>query len=52
MAAPLIAIIGLVYLVVSVDLLIKGHHGLGIAFLGYALGNIGLTMEAMRLSIH
>jgi hypothetical protein len=48
MAGPLIGLIGFVYLVVSVDLLIKGHHGLGIAFLGYALGNVGLTMEAMK----
>jgi hypothetical protein len=48
MAAWLIAAMGLVYLVVSVDLLLKGNTGLGIAFIGYALGNVGLTLEAMK----
>lgn len=48
MAAWLIACMGVVYAVVSVDLLVKGNTGLGIAFIGYAIGNIGLTMEAMK----
>lgn len=48
MAAWLIAAMGLVYLVVSVDLLVKGNTGLGIAFIGYALGNVGLTLEALK----
>lgn len=48
MAAWLIAAMGLVYLVVSVDLLIKGNTGLGIAFIGYALGNVGLTLESLK----
>jgi hypothetical protein len=48
MAAWLIAAMGLVYLVVSVDLMIKGNTGLGIAFIGYALGNVGLTLEALK----
>ena len=48
MEAWLIAAMGLVYLVVSVDLLIKGNTGLGIAFIGYALGNVGLTLEALK----
>jgi hypothetical protein len=48
MASWLIAAMGLVYLVVSVDLLIKGQTGLGIAFIGYAIGNVGLTLEAMK----
>jgi hypothetical protein len=48
MAAWLIAAMGLVYLFVSVDLLLKGNTGLGIAFIGYALGNVGLTLEAMK----
>jgi hypothetical protein len=48
MASWLIAVIGVVYLVVSVDLLIKGQIGLGIAFAGYVIGNIGLAMEAMK----
>jgi hypothetical protein len=48
MASWLIAAMGLVYLVVSVDLLVKGQTGLGIAFIGYAIGNVGLTLEAMK----
>ena len=48
MAAWLIAAIGVVYGVVSVELILKGQTGLGVAFIGYAIGNVGLTMEAMR----
>jgi hypothetical protein len=46
MAAWLIAGVGVVYLIVAIDLLAKGNFGLGIAFLGYCLGNVGLYMEA------
>ena len=46
MASWLIALIGIVYLVVAVNLLITGKTGLGIAFIGYSLGNVGLYMEA------
>ena len=46
MAAWLIAAIGVVYLVVSVQLLIEGKLGLSIAFLGYSLGNVGLYLAA------
>lgn len=46
MAAWLIAGIGIVYLIVAVDLFVRGDWGLGIAFLGYSLGNVGLYMEA------
>ena len=45
MSASLIAVIGVVYLAVATDLIIKGQIGLGIAFLGYSLGNVGLYME-------
>lgn len=47
MSAWLIATIGVVYTVVAFDLLRHGSIGLGIAFVGYAIGNIGLTMEAL-----
>lgn len=47
MSSTLIAIIGFVYLGVSVDLMLKGNTGLSIAFLGYALGNVGLCLETM-----
>lgn len=46
MASWLIATIGVVYLIVAVNLLMTGKAGLGIAFIGYALGNVGLYMEA------
>jgi hypothetical protein len=48
MSAWLIAVVGIVYTVVAVDLLIKGNIGLGIAFVGYALGNVGLYLEASK----
>jgi len=46
MAAWLIAIIGVVYAVVAADLLRVGNIGLGIAFIGYSLGNVGLYLAA------
>jgi hypothetical protein len=46
MASWLIALVGVVYTIVAVQLLVTGKTGLGIAFIGYALGNVGLFMEA------
>jgi len=46
MASWLIAMIGVVYTIVAAQLLVTGKTGLGIAFIGYALGNVGLFMEA------
>ena len=46
MASWLIAGIGAVYLLVSLQLLVEGKVGLGIAFLGYSLGNVGLYIAA------
>lgn len=46
MSSWLIAIIGVVYLVVALDLILKGNTGLGIAFIGYSLGNVGLCIAA------
>lgn len=48
MSANLIAIVGVVYATVAIDLLWKGNTGLGIAFIGYAIGNIGLYLEALK----
>ena len=45
-AAWLIAGIGVVYLVVALQLLLEGKVGLGVAFCGYALGNVGLYIAA------
>ena len=49
MSAWLIAIIGVVYAVVALDLIRSGNIGLGIAFVGYSIGNVGLTIEAMKV---
>jgi hypothetical protein len=46
MSSTLIAIIGVVYAVVAVDLLRIGNTGLGIAFVGYSIGNVGLYLAA------
>lgn len=46
MAAWLIAVIGVVYAIVAFDLLRVGNLGLGIAFIGYSIGNVGLYLAA------
>ena len=48
MSTYLIAFIGVVYAIVAADLLWHGKIGLGIAFIGYVIGNIGLALEAMK----
>ena len=48
MSAWLIACIGIIYAIVAVDLYLAGRVGLSIAFVGYALGNVGLTLEALK----
>jgi|TARA_R110000868_G_C10463763_1_gene727628 hypothetical protein len=40
----LIIVTGLIYLTISVEQLAKGQPGLGVMYLGYALGNVGLYM--------
>jgi len=35
-------------IVVAAELLLTGKTGLGIAFLGYSLGNVGLYIEALK----
>jgi len=46
MAAPLIAITGLIYAYVAADLAWQGKHGLALAYAGYAFSNIGLYLAA------
>jgi hypothetical protein len=46
MSAPLILIVGVVYLVVAVDQFRQGSPGMAIAWFGYALANVGLAMAA------
>jgi hypothetical protein len=44
MSRPLIAIVGLIYVLVSIDSAIKGSVGLSIMYAAYALANVGLWM--------
>ena len=46
MAAWLIALTGVIYLCVSVDLAMRGRWDLALAYAGYSLSNIGLFYAA------
>jgi hypothetical protein len=46
MSPHLIAICGVIYLFVAVDLAAHGKTGLAIAYAGYAFANVGLYMAA------
>lgn len=48
MAPWLIAIVGVIYFVIGIDLMSKGKGGLGFAFLAYALANIGLYYDSLK----
>lgn len=45
MSAPLIAIVGVIYLAVAIDQAMKGSW-MGLAWLGYSLANVGLALSA------
>jgi hypothetical protein len=49
MNAWLIGFIGIVYTIVAIQFFLKGQIGMGISFLGYALGNVGLVMVTLQL---
>ena len=44
----LVAFIGVVYAVVGADYLRAGQRGLGVAYLAYAVANVGLLMAALE----
>lgn len=46
MSGPLIALTGLIYAYISADQFWRGNPGMGIAYFGYALSNIGLYLLA------
>lgn len=46
MSAWLIAAVGVAYAYVSGESFWKGNPGMGVAYLGYAIGNVGLYMLA------
>lgn len=49
MTAWLTAGIGLVYLAVAAGHLAEGRHGLALAFLAYAVANVGLVLTEKGL---
>jgi hypothetical protein len=49
MSAWLIGFIGIVYTIIAIQFFMKGQIGMGISFLGYALGNVGLVMVTLQL---
>lgn len=46
MSTTFIWAVGLVYLCVAADQFAKGQYGMGIAWLGYSLGNLGLGLAS------
>ena len=46
MAPWLMLFIGAVYLYIAIELLVKGNHGMALAFGAYALSNVGLYIAA------
>lgn len=46
MSAWLIALTGVIYVAVAIDLAIAGKNPLAIAYAGYAFANVGLWMAA------
>ena len=48
MAAPLIALTGLIYAYVAADLAWRGRYDLALAYAGYAFSNVGLYLVAAR----
>ena len=47
MSPFLIATVGVIYFCISINSFINGQMGLGISFLGYAIGSIGLYFQAL-----
>ena len=48
MSTWLVALMGVVYFIVACDQVIKGAPWIGVMFLGYAIGNLGLTMQVKQ----
>lgn len=49
MNAWLIGFIGVIYTIVALNFFKTGQIGMGISFIGYALGNVGLVMVTLKL---
>ena len=48
MSGWLIVLTGVIYLYVSIEQVLKGNTGMGIAYFGYAFSNIGLYLLAYK----
>lgn len=48
MSSNLILFVGLIYLYVAVEQVMKGNTGMCIAFAGYAFSNVGLFLIAIK----
>jgi len=48
MSGWLIVLTGMIYLYVSIEQVLKGNPGMGIAYLGYSFSNIGLYLLASK----
>jgi hypothetical protein len=44
----LISIVGVIYFIVSINSFYNGQLGLGISFLGYSIGSIGLYFQSLN----
>ena len=49
MNAYLIGFIGVVYTIVAINFFKDGQVGMGVSFVGYALGNVGLVIVTLKL---
>lgn len=47
MSPFLIATVGIIYFCISINSFYNGQIGLGISFLGYSIGSIGLYLQAI-----
>lgn len=44
MSTPLLGIVAVIYLAVGADYLLAGNRGMALAFVAYALANVGFMM--------
>jgi hypothetical protein len=47
MSPFLIATVGVIYFCIAINSFINGQMGLGISFLGYSIGSVGLYFQAI-----
>jgi hypothetical protein len=45
MSSWLVATVGVIYFCTAIDSFLKDNIGLGVAFLGYSIGSIGLWIQ-------